>query len=63
MRDVDLMPAWMKRIIKPMLQQTEATHPGINQVTIEKDWWATVTLKALFLTDCREWLIFKAYGQ
>ena len=31
-----------------MLQQTEATHPGINQVAIEKDWWVTVTLKALF---------------
>ena len=42
-----------------MLQQTEATHPGINQVAIEKDWWVTVTLKALFQTDCREWLIFK----
>jgi len=26
-----------------MLQQTEATHPGINQVAIEKDWWVTVT--------------------
>ena len=42
-----------------MLQQTEATHPGVNQVAIEKDWWVTVTLKALFQTDCREWLIFK----
>ena len=42
-----------------MLQQTEAMHPGINQVAIEKDWWVTVTLKALFQTDCREWLIFK----
>lgn len=42
-----------------MLQQTEATHPGINQVAIEKDWWVTVTLKALFQTDCHEWLIFK----
>lgn len=42
-----------------MLQQTETTHPGINQVAIEKDWWVTVTLKALFQTDCREWLIFK----
>ena len=42
-----------------MLQQTEATHPGINQVAIEKDWWVTVTLKALFQTDCRESLIFK----
>lgn len=42
-----------------MLQQTEATHPGINQVAIEKDWWVTVTLKALFHTDCRDSLIFK----
>ncbi len=42
-----------------MLQQTEATHPGINQVAIEKDWWVTVTLKALFQTDCCESLIFK----
>lgn len=42
-----------------MLQQTEIDHPGINQVAIEKDWWVTVTLKALFQTDCREALIFK----
>ena len=42
-----------------MLQQTEATHPGINQVAIEKDWWVTVTLKALFQTDCCDSLIFK----
>lgn len=25
-----------------MLQQTEATHPGVNQVAIEKDWWVTL---------------------
>lgn len=42
-----------------MLQQTEVGHPGVNQVAIEKDWWVTVTLKALFLTDCRDSLIFK----
>lgn len=42
-----------------MLQQTEAKHPAINQVAIEKDWWVTVTLKALFQTDCRDSLIFK----
>ena len=42
-----------------MLQQTEIGHPGINQVAIEKDWWVTVTLKALFQTDCYESLIFK----
>ena len=42
-----------------MLQQTEAAHPGVNQVAIEKDWWVTVTLKALFQTDCCDSLIFK----
>lgn len=42
-----------------MLQQTEIEHPGINQVAIEKDWWVTATLKALFQTDCHEALIFK----
>lgn len=42
-----------------MLQQTEVGHPGVNQVAIEKDWWVTVTLKALFQTDCRDSLIFK----
>ena len=42
-----------------MLQQTEIKHSGINQVAIEKDWWVTVILKALFKTDCRDSLIFK----
>lgn len=42
-----------------MLQQTETENPGINQVAIEKDWWVTVTLKALFQTNCCDSLIFK----
>ena len=42
-----------------MLQQTEAKHPGVNQIAIEKDWWVTVTLKALFQADCRDSLLFK----
>lgn len=42
-----------------MLQRTEIEHHGINQVAIEKDWWVTVVLNALFKTDCRESLIFK----
>ncbi len=42
-----------------MLQKTEQDHPGINQVAIEKDWWVTVVLKALFQTSCRDSLIFK----
>lgn len=41
------------------LQQTASDHPGIHQVAVEKDWWVTVVLKALFQTSCRESLIFK----
>ncbi len=42
-----------------MLQQTEINHHGINQAAIEKDWWVTITLKALFLSDCHDSLLFK----
>ena len=42
-----------------MLQQTEKEHPGINQVVIEKDWWVTIILKALFKAECRDSLTFK----
>ena len=42
-----------------LLQKTEQRHPGINQVAIEKDWWVTAVLKALFQTSCRESLVFK----
>ena len=42
-----------------MLQQTETENLGINQVAIEKDWWVTVTLKALFQTNCCDSLIIK----
>lgn len=42
-----------------MLQQTELKLGRINQVAIEKDWWVTITLKALFQTDCAKHLLFK----
>lgn len=42
-----------------MLQQTEAEQSGINQAAIEKDWWVTITLKALFQSECRDSLTFK----
>lgn len=42
-----------------MLEKAEEGHPGIGQAAIEKDWWVSVTLKALFQTDCAESLIFK----
>lgn len=42
-----------------MLEKTEEDHPGVGQAAIEKDWWVSVTLKALFQTDCAKSLIFK----
>lgn len=41
-----------------MLQRAEAKF-GINQVALEKDWWVTVTLNALFKCSCHNHLIFK----
>jgi len=32
---------------------------GINTKSIEKDWWITLTLKALFEADFRDYLVFK----
>lgn len=42
-----------------MLQQTEEALSGINQSAIEKDWWVTVVLHALFQCTCASALIFK----
>lgn len=42
-----------------MLQQAEKKHANISQIAIEKDWWVTATLKAIFQTECRDSLIFK----
>ena len=42
-----------------MIQQTEHEHPGINEAAIEKDWWVSITLKALFQTECSGSLLFK----
>jgi len=42
-----------------MLDKAEEAHPCIGQQVIEKDWWVTITLKALFQTECKDSLIFK----
>lgn len=42
-----------------MLQQTEENNIGISQSAIEKDWWVTIALRALFQTPCSPSLIFK----
>lgn len=55
------MDYWKKHSIedqRALLQQT-ADQEGINQVAVEKDWWVTITLKALFQTSCASHLLFK----
>lgn len=42
-----------------MLQRTEETHLGVNQSAIEKDWWVTIVLHALFQCSCSPALTFK----
>jgi len=42
-----------------ILNKTEEQHPSISQQVIEKDWWVTAVLNALFKTECKEFLSFK----
>ena len=41
-----------------MIQSVAQDH-NIEDNAIEKDWWVTVVLKALFNTSCGKWLLFK----
>ena len=55
------MSIWQKNTIedrKALLQLT-SDKERINPAAVEKDWWVTVTLKALFQTTCANSLLFK----
>lgn len=55
------MIAWLKLTDeqrKTSLEQA-AQNSGINNKAIEKDWWVTLTLKALFQSQYNEHLVFK----
>ena len=41
-----------------MLQRV-AEETGLPEYAVEKDWWVTMTLKALFMLECAKWLEFK----
>lgn len=55
------MDYWKKHSLEDqrVLLQQAADQEGISQVAIEKDWWVTITLKALFQTSCSSHLLFK----
>lgn len=40
--------------------QTTAANKNIEDRAVEKDWWVTAVLKALFSTSCSNYLLFKA---
>lgn len=42
-----------------MLDKTTDAHEGMIRQAVEKDWWVTVTLQALFRCGCRDSLLFK----
>lgn len=39
--------------------QTTAAGKNIEDRAVEKDWWVTAVLNALFNTSCRDYLLFK----
>lgn len=48
-----------KRAILQRIQRSES----INSIAVEKDWWVTVVLKALFNTSCSKYLDKIVIGQ
>ena len=55
------MSRWQEHSIDERISmiQSVAQDHNIEDNTVEKDWWVTVVLKALFNTSCGKWLLFK----
>ncbi len=55
------MKLWIKHGVATRVAMLRKAHTalGIDQVAIEKDWWVTMVLKALFECSCSKHLIFK----
>lgn len=55
------MTKWIDKELlerKVILQQAAAGE-HLPESAVEKDWWVSMTLKALFRTTCKEYLEFK----
>jgi len=55
------MSNWQKHSIderKAIIQAVSAER-NIEDNAVEKDWWVTMVLKALFQTSCKDYLLFK----
>lgn len=42
-----------------MIQRTTLEKQLPDENAVEKDWWVTLALKALFSLDCHDYLLFK----
>ena len=53
-QDLAVMPSWIRKIFvrKP-------ANKNIEDRAVEKDWWVTAVLKALFSSSCSDYLLFK----
>ena len=54
------MTLWQKLDISERIAavQTTAASKNIEDRAVEKDWWVTAVLKALFTTSCSDYLLF-----
>lgn len=53
---------WIQNTVderRAMIEQAVLAHKGIAQQAVEKDWWVTVILRALFRCGCAGSLMFK----
>lgn len=56
------MTLWQKLDMSERIAavQTTAASKNIEDRSVEKDWWVTAVLKALFTTSCSDYLLLKA---
>ena len=59
--DVKLMKNWLSHTLdeRKVILQKASEQEGLPDYAVEKDWWVTMTLKALFRTSFAEKLTFK----
>lgn len=55
------MSLWQEKNVeeRQAMLQGASSITGIGEIAVEKDWWVTVTLKALFATSFAPYLLFK----
>ena len=55
------MTKWIDKELldRRVILQQSASREHLPEYAVEKDWWVSMTLKALFNTSCKDYLEFK----